>query len=146
LHTLQFERSGSRLMAVFEQTSDQGYYTAEAMGKGAISASAAFAVNLAPEESSFERISEDQLHGILPNARWVDASAEARQLLGSLGEEREIARPLIFLLFAIIALEFIVATLSGRRNPENPTLAQQVCRLNPVTWIGHMTGAGSGSA
>jgi hypothetical protein len=143
-HALEFERSASRLLAAFEGTGARGYYKAETKNTGpnARPESAAFAVNLAAEESSPERLDERQFREMMPgpNVTYVDASAEAQQLLGSIGEEREIWRPLIFILFAIIGMEFLLATLSGQAK-EQESLGQRVRRLNPVSWIGRMTGA-----
>ena len=109
---------------------------------------AAFAVNLAPEESEFDTLNEGQLRELLPGTQLtlVDASAEAQQLLGAIGDEREVWRPLIFILFAIIAVEFTLATLGGqRRETEEPaTVTERIRQFSPGTWVGRMTGARSG--
>jgi hypothetical protein len=114
---LSFERSGGRVLAAYEKTDEPGYYTVEVRGSQAKNGRAGFAVNLAPEESDFTMIGEKQLQELLPSAKVtvVDASAEAQQLQGSLGERGEFWRPLIFVLFAVIAGEFLMATLGGRR-------------------------------
>ena len=59
-------------------------------------ASASFAVNTAPEESNFEAVKEEQVREWLPKAglTFVNASSEAQQVHGSIGEEREVWRPL----------------------------------------------------
>jgi hypothetical protein len=117
---LTFERSGSRLLAAYDDPSasrDPGYYTVEVRGGGSKNGRAGFAINLAPEESDFTPISETQLRELLPSAkvRLVDVTAETQQLLGSLDNRVEVWRPLIFLLFALITGEFLLATLGGRR-------------------------------
>jgi hypothetical protein len=144
------ERSASRLLGQFDQTSAKGYYTVEVRGsrlEPPQAAGAAFAVNTAPEESNFQTVGEDQIRQWLPMAQltFVDASSEAEQAHGSLGEEREIWRPLIILLFAIIGAEFLLATMSSHAVTEGPprTLLQRLRDLAPLAWIGRMTGAGS---
>jgi hypothetical protein len=147
--TLSFQRSASRLLGAFERTTERGYYTVEVtggrsdQGKGA---AGVFAVNLAPEESEFDTLQVGQFRELLPTATvtLIDASAEAQQLFGAIGNEREVWRPLIFLLFAIIAVEFTLATLSGQKKAtgEEQTLVDRIRDFSPGTWVGRMTGAG----
>ncbi|MFV1967849.1 MAG: VWA domain-containing protein, partial [Pirellulaceae bacterium] len=77
-----FQRSNARLVGAFDRTIEQGYYTLEVRGgrveqphNGEVS----FAVNLAPGESDFSRLTGPQLSEMLPEANitTVDASAEA---------------------------------------------------------------------
>ena len=117
------ERSASRLMGQFDGTTAKGYYTVEARGgrlEPPQAAGAAFAVNTAAEESNFQTVTEDQVRRWLPTAdlTFVSASSEAEQTHGSLGEQREIWRPLIFLLFALIGVEFLLATMSSHAPTE----------------------------
>jgi hypothetical protein len=146
---LSFERSASRLMGAFERTGERGYYTVEVTGGRAgqsKNSTASFAVNLSPEESPFDKLGENQLRELLPSAKvtFVDASAEAQQLFGTIGNEQEVWRPLIFILFAIITVEFTLATLGGkkRETEETQTVAERIRALSPGTWVGRMTGAG----
>jgi hypothetical protein len=146
---LTLERSGSRLVGAFERTAERDYYTVEVRGAGEPPrvATAAFAVNLAPEESEFESLNESQFRDLLPGAKvnLVDASAEAQQLYGAIGgKEREIWRPLIFVLFAIIGVEFLLATVGGQRKEaeEQRTVAERIRQFSPGTWVGRMTGGG----
>jgi hypothetical protein len=144
------ERSASRLMGQFDQTIVKGYYSVEARG-GRLDppqgAGAAFAVNTAAEESNFQRVGESQIRQWLPTAslNFVTASSEAEQTHGSLGEQREIWRPLTLLLFALIGAEFLLATMSsGAAAPGPPrTLGQRIRDLTPGAWVGRMTGAES---
>ncbi len=144
------ERSASRLLGQFDQTSAKGYYAVEARGgrtEPPQAATAAFSVNTAPEESDFQTVTEDQVRQWLPTAQltFVNASSEAEQTHGALGEEREIWRPLIILLFALIGAEFLLATMSHHAVTEGPprTLGQKLHDLSPGAWVGRMTGAGS---
>ncbi len=148
---LEFERSATRLVGEFERTAEKGYYAVEVKG-GRVeqpkAGSAAFAVDLAPEESDFAIAKESQIREWLPTADLavVDASAEAQQLHGGLGQEREVWRPLIFLLFGVIGVEFLLATMSGRRAPgddEAPSVSERIRGLSPGRWAARMTGAGS---
>ncbi len=144
------ERSAARLLGQFDQTSAKGYYTVEARGgrlEPPQAALAAFAVNTAPEESDFQPVAEDQVRQWLAPAQltFVTASSEAEQAHGSLGEEREIWRPLIFLLFALIGVEFLLATMGGQAVTAGPqrTLGQRLRNLTTGAWVGRMTGADS---
>jgi hypothetical protein len=149
---LAFERSGARYVATFDRTAERGYYGVEVRGGSGTAArgsNLAFAVNLAPEESDFATLGEEQIRALLPSARvtLVDASAEAQQLNGTIGDEREVWRPLIYLLFVVITVEFLLATFrGGRAREESPAGAERVERVNPGAWVGSMTGGRSGAA
>ncbi|MDA0833520.1 MAG: VWA domain-containing protein [Planctomycetota bacterium] len=146
---LEFHRSTSRLAAAYPETSVKGYYTVKASG-GRIEQfredQAAFAVNLSPEESNFTVIDESQLRELLPDVElsFIDASAEAQQLHGSIGEVREVWRPLIWLTFVIIGIEFLLATLKGQRaeDEQGPTMTDRMKDVASGAWVGRMTGAG----
>jgi hypothetical protein len=115
------ERSGSRLLGAFERTTERGYYTIDVHpehGEVHKGATLDFAVNLAPEVSDFTTLDKDKLEKLLPGAKisFVDASAEAQQLR-SLSDDLEepVWRPMIFLMFVIIGVEFLLATLGGQK-------------------------------
>jgi hypothetical protein len=144
-----FQRSNSRLVGAFDRTIEQGYYTLEVKGgraeqpyNGAVS----FAVNLAPGESDFARLTGPQLKEMLPavNVTTVDASAEAQQAYGSIGDEREIWRPLILLTFIIIGVEFLLSTLGGHLagDEDAPTTGERIRDIAGGRLVGRMTGAG----
>ncbi|MBI1914812.1 MAG: VWA domain-containing protein [Planctomycetes bacterium] len=133
-----FERVGGRLVSAYDRTAEPGYYTVEVRSgpTQARSASAGtlqgrpvtagFAVNLAPEESELKPLTEKEVRALLPGAdvTFVDASSETRQLRGNLDERREVWRPLWFIvLVAILALEFLMATTSGRRKEEDQSIS-----------------------
>ncbi len=147
--TLRLERNAARLMAVFDKTSSRGHYgvslRSEAPGVPR-AADLAFAVNLAPEESDFTLVGEKDLKTLLPAAEWtfVDASAEAQMEKGSLGDEKEIWPFLIWLVFAVIGVEFLLATGRGRRadGEEQVGVSERIRRWSPGAWVGRMTGAG----
>jgi hypothetical protein len=154
LHALPLERSGARLLGAFERTSERGYYTVDVRGSQAgqpKTAALAFAVNLAPEESDFTMLDEKSLRGLLPGAdlTYVDASAEAEHDKGSLGKKQEVWPMLIWGVFLVIAVEFLFATVSGRRSDaeEQTSVGERILRMSPGSWVGRMTGAGrEGSA
>jgi hypothetical protein len=145
---LEFQWSGTRLLGVFEGTEQKGYYTAEVMGgddpnhprTGLVQ----FAVNLAREESDSQRVGQNQLREWLRDDRLtvVDASAQMQHLKGTLGDEREIWRPLIYLTFLVIGVEFLLSTSAWRRRTaeERLSLLEQARRASPTTWISEMTG------
>lgn len=149
---LRLERSASRLLGQFDQTGDKGYYAVEVRG-GRLdppqAAAASFAVNAAPEESNFEPVKEEQVREWLPKTalNFVSASSEAQQVHGSIGEEREVWRPLIFVLFAIIGVEFFLATMSGQAPVDGSDPRPVGGRIRDAAtgaWVARMTGAGSG--
>ncbi|HET6882869.1 MAG TPA: vWA domain-containing protein [Pirellulales bacterium] len=147
---LEFERAGSRWVSGFEKTGLKGYYTVEVRG-GRVEQpkhdSTAFAVNLSPDESQFALADESQLQEWLPDVDLavVDASAETQQELGEVGDEREVWRWLLAVVFVVIGAEFFLATLSGRRpdQGEELTVSDRIRELSPGTWVGRMTGAGT---
>jgi hypothetical protein len=145
---IEFHRAGSRLAGAFDRTIEKGYYTVtvtSGRSKDALGL-ASFAVNLAPEESRFEVAGEEQLREWLPGANLsvLDASAQAEQLHGPVGDEREIWGPLIVFMFVVIIVEFLLATLAGAKtdNEEPLTIIDRIRGVNPSRWVGRMTGAG----
>lgn len=148
---LALERSASRLLGQFDGTAEKGYYAVEVKG-GRVDppqvASASFAVNAAAEESNFETVNEGQVRDWLPGAglTFVNASSEAQQVHGPVGDEREVWRPLIFVLFVLIGAEFLLATMSGQvpvEGGETRSTARRIRDAATGAWIGRMTGAGS---
>jgi hypothetical protein len=145
---LSLERSGARLLGAFEKTARRGIYTVEARSSRPDLVKVAkmgFAVNLAPEESDFRLVGEPEVRKMLPEGvslTFVDASAQAQELQGTMGQQRELWGLFIWLLFAIIGIEFLLATVSGRkRGDEGPTLTERVMDVSTGAWVGRMTGA-----
>lgn len=146
---LEFKRTARRLVAASERLENRGYYQVEVHG-GRVEepreGRTAFAVNLAPEESAFAVATEEQIRAWLPGVRdlsIVDATAEAQQAYGSIGEAREVWRWLLALVFLVIAVEFLLATAGGRRvdNGEELPAGERIRRFNPRAWLGRLTGA-----
>src|SRR5262249_52877105 len=96
------------------------------------------------EESEFTTLKEQQLRDLLPIPQLtvVDASAEAQQLHGSIGNEREVWRPLIWFMFILIGAEFTLATLGGQRpeTGETPTVTERLLQARPGGWAGRFIG------
>ncbi|MGE0608202.1 MAG: VWA domain-containing protein [Pirellulales bacterium] len=145
---IEFKRSGTRLLAAYDRTTEKGFYTVTVFqGKGAEpKGKAMFAVNLSPDESRFDTADEDRFREWLPDVElaMVDATAEAEQLYGEVGgEAREVWRPLILLMFVIIIAEFMLATLGGgpTDNEEPVTVIDRIRSWAPNSWVGKMTGA-----
>jgi von Willebrand factor type A domain/Aerotolerance regulator N-terminal len=149
VQALALERSGVRLLGAFEKTGKRGYYTVDVRSTRTDllkAASLAFAVNLAPEESDFTLLKEEDIRKLLPDGvalTFVDASAEAEDLHGTIGKERELWPILIWMLFAIIGIEFMLSTAGGRKREgdEGPTLSERVVSVSTGAWVGKMTGA-----
>ena len=72
----------------------------------------------------------------------IDASAQAQQEHGEIGNQREIWRPLIWIMFAVIAVEFLLSTLGTQKldTDEDATISERLQAINPGTWVGRMTG------
>jgi hypothetical protein len=147
LLTLPLERSGPRLLGAFERTAERGYYTVDVRGSQLgqpRAANLAFAVNLAPEESDFAMLDEKGLREALPGAQltYVDASAEAQYDKGALGKQSEVWPILIWIVFAVIGVEFFLSTMSGRRieGEDGLTVRERILSLTPGAWVGRMTG------
>lgn len=141
-------RSGPRRLGAFEHTARRGYYTVEVRGSRQgqpRSASLAFAVNLAPEESDFTMLDEKSLRILLPGAEltYVDASAEAQYEKGSLGQEREVWPVLIWAALLIMGIEFLFATVRGKRGEgdDQTSVRQRILGMSPGSWVARMTGA-----
>jgi hypothetical protein len=136
-------------LGAFDGTNEKGYYTVSVMSGTSQEprGSGAFAVNLSSEESKFDLADEEQFREWLPGVELTmfDASAQAEQLHGAVGDEREIWRPLIALMFVIIIIEFLLATLGGgRTDAEEPqTVMQRILDASPGRWVGRMTGGGA---
>ncbi len=150
VQTRALDRSGNRLLAAFENTAARGYYEVEVRSERmdkVRSANLAFAVNLAPEESDFSLVGEQQLRLLLPGVdlTFVDASAEAQLQKGALGQEKEIWPILIWLVFAVIGVEFLLATATGRRIDveQSDAALDRVHRWPSGLWLARLMGGGS---
>jgi len=166
----QFQRSRARLVGAYERTGRQGFYDVEVSGGSTERPKAgklAFAVNLAPGESDFstlggnleqvdnsseaakrmERVATQaatMLAGLEPGKtlQVIDATAKAQQQFGEPGTQNEIWRWLIFVMFLVIAAEFLLSTLSGQvADEEDDTAMERIKQLSPGGWVGRMTGA-----
>ncbi|MDE0866203.1 MAG: VWA domain-containing protein [Rubripirellula sp.] len=145
---VDFQRANSRLVGAFDRTTRKGFYELEVIGGKAEKPQQGihqFAVNVSPDESDFLRLTTPQLETMIPTVELttVDASAEAQQLFGDIGDEREIYRPLIILTFIIIAIEFLLSTLGGQSNKNSNTTSRERFRdVVRAKLLGQMTGSG----
>jgi hypothetical protein len=136
-----FQPLNARLVGGFERTTLAGYYRVEVKGgkpSEPKTGTSAFAVNLAPEESRLAAAGEEDVRRWLPGVslRIVDASAEAQQQFGSVGEGTEIWRYLLAFTFIVIAVEFMLSTLSGHPAQSNDIRSswRRLWRLRPGAW------------
>lgn len=135
-----FQRSEGKLVGAIEAGRPKGYYQVSIAGRdqeGGQAADFTLAVNLDADESDFVPIEDDAMAAVLPGVKVqrVDATSEAQQLYGTVGESREVWRGMIWLLFVIIGVEMMVATLSppgtragegsARREIRNPEHLQR---------------------
>ena len=114
-----------RCVAPLDDVRQKGFYRIQVSG-GAPgvpeTAAAVLAVNVPREESDVQSLTLGDLRGLLPKAdiKLVEAGVDAQQAHGGLGEEREVWRPLIFLLFAVMLIEFLISTfVSGSDDQTN---------------------------
>ncbi|MFP6702449.1 MAG: hypothetical protein VB861_11925, partial [Planctomycetaceae bacterium] len=154
----------------YQRTVYQGFYDVEVRGgsterpkEGRL----AFAVNLAVGESDFntlggnlkrtdgsaeatERMQRvavrtvEMLDGLEvgTSLQVIDATAEAQQQFGEPGTQNAIWRWLIFVMFLVIASEFLLSTLSGQvAGEQDDTTIERIKQLSPGDWVGRMTGA-----
>lgn len=142
-----FQRANSQLVGAFDRTVEQGFYDLEVKGGRAEQPEhgmLSFAVNIDAGESDFARLTHREIVDMFPGAKVtsVDASGEAQQIYGSVGDEREIWRPLIWLTFVIIVIEFLLATLGGHPSDgEQRSTVQRLRDLARGRWVGRMTGS-----
>ena len=142
-----FERTGTRQATTFSHTGERGYYTVDLRSDrldNPKTATLAFAVNLAPEESDFSVIGDKAVREALSRGEvnLIDASAATVALKGPIGKGDEVWGFVIAFLFVIIGVEFMLATLpGGRRDGEdNRTVGQRIMSWSPGSWVGRMTG------
>jgi hypothetical protein len=145
------DRIGSRLSGAFEHTEGEGYYTVEARpeeNEAVKGATREFAVNLTGDESDFRALDQKQFEALLPGTKltFVDATAESQQIRGINEEQEEsLWRPLIYFMFVVIGVEFLLATLSGRKKKEGdeapPEEGDRVHQVGAGAWVGRMAGA-----
>jgi hypothetical protein len=164
---LSFERRTEGLVASFAETGERGFYTVAVTGKpmeddssssllsvarenakeGDMAPGSApssftelgFAVNTAPEESDQNILRDDDFRRMLPSANvtFLNASAEQEQVFGEVGSKQEVWRPLICVLFAVIGVEFLLATLGTTKfDKEGPRDRTSWSWIKPATWTG----------
>jgi hypothetical protein len=145
---LAFQRAGGRLVGTIERLKAKGYYKVELKGGQPgkpREGHTQVAANVAPGESDFQTLDQAGLRALMPSARVtvVDASAEAQQLYGNIGDEREVWRPMIWVLFAVIGVEFALATMrAGRaKRRAGAALLQQVEQMLPDAFDDAQRGA-----
>ena len=126
---------------------EKGYFNVEVKGGTADApktSSALVAVNVAAEESNFVAVKEDELRSLMAKADFsmVDATSQAQQSFGSIGDEREVWRPLIIVLFVIIAIEFTLATLQieKKRAEHKEAVPAWVHHVLPESWLPWLDG------
>ena len=143
---VEFQRSNSRLIGAFDRTVEKGFYELDVTGgqKETLQHGVhRFAVNVAPDESNFQRLTKPQIETMLPTAKLtvIDASAEAQQLFGNIGDEREIWRLLIIFTFVIITVEFLLSTMGGRSLEDGKPKSRRFGDLVRAKLLGRMTGS-----
>lgn len=143
------ERQGARLLGVFEKTAQRGYYEVQARGtrpEGPRAVTLGLAVNLDPQESETRRMDEAAVRKVLPEGvklSFIDTTKQDQEVQGELGSRTEIWPYLIWALFAVIAAEFMLATVSGKRRDteEGPSVGERLVSIGTGAWVGKMTGA-----
>lgn len=136
---LALARSPSGQVAAFEPAAERGFHALmiQKQSDPARPWRGEVAVNVAPEESDLAAAGEADFRALFPGAdvRIVDASAEAQQEYGPPAGERELSGALVWLLFAVIGAEFLLATVSGG-GARGRRSRIRLAWLNPARWLG----------
>jgi hypothetical protein len=154
-HTVELRRSGRRLVGALLDTDRKGHYRFTVRPGAAADAGVpdaielGTAVNLDTTRADFTPVSEAEVRSILSplDVTYVRSSAEDPTLASQLTEKREIWRTLIWVLFAVVLLEFVLATLRPSR-PAGEVGAPAPARTlahSARRWLGRV-GWGSGAA
>jgi len=138
-HKIELSRSGRRLVGAMFQTERKGYYTFEVLPRsdGAPERlELGFAVNLAEQQGEMAMANEAEIRQLLGNAPglvYLRNSPENPILAEQLTRKREIWRTLIWVMFLVIGVEFLVATL-------RPPLADAAGARGSASRTGGLTG------
>lgn len=122
---VSLHRSGKQMVGAFNETERKGYYTFRVLPRAAAGVSGGdpqrvelgFAVNLDITGADFAMLNEAQMKETLkPMAvTYLRGSANDPGLAQELRQKREIWRTLIWVMFAVIGIEFLLATLTPSR-------------------------------
>lgn len=108
--------AGDEQVGTFLQTNHKGYYTFTIPSgtPGVARAEVGTVINLAPQQSTFESLTQADLQRLLNpiEAIYMRTSAEDPLLNQKLTQRHEVWRILIIVMFAIVGLEFLLSTLS----------------------------------
>ena len=119
-HTIELHRTGRRWTGALLETGRKGYYSFVVYPetKGAPErVELGFAVNLDTNVNHFERLDEEEIRRVLSPVKpvYLSGSPDDPVLKSQLTQRREIWRFLIWVLFVVIAVEFLLATLRPSR-------------------------------
>lgn len=114
-HAVPLTRSGNQFLGALMQTDRKGYYNVAVSPRtpGAPDRiDLAFAVNL-DTQADFNNLSDSQIQGLLQPTpvTVIRGSSDDPMLSQQLTQKREIWRTLIWVMFAVIGLEFVLSTL-----------------------------------
>ncbi|MEX0654774.1 MAG: BatA domain-containing protein [Phycisphaeraceae bacterium] len=120
-HAIELHRSGRQRVGALLATQRPGDYTFEVLPRhdeAAERIELGFAVNMETAGASFAMADEDAVRQAMAPAEiaYLRGSADDPLLVEQLTHRREIWRTLIWLVFAVIGIEFLIATL--RPSPE----------------------------
>lgn len=115
-HAVKLTRAGRQFVGAFTDTDKTGVYRFKVLPRtpGAPErVEMGFAVNLNLNQSDFTMLTEQQIHeSVRPlKISYLRGSTEDPDAAGQLRQKREIWRYLIWAMFAVIGLEFLLATL-----------------------------------
>lgn len=123
--TIKLTRSGGDMVGAMMDTNRKGYYrfTVSPRSTGAPErVELGFAVNLDVTQADMAMLSESQLRETLRPASftYLRGSADDPVLRQQLTEKSEIWRTLLWAMFIIMGAEFLLSTLSNRRQDDKP--------------------------
>lgn len=120
--TLELTRSGQWLLAAFDDTQRRGFYRFDVSPRDADAPSSIelfAAVNIAPDALDFATLDDAAIRAAVePVDPVFIRGSPGEQTIGErLSEQRETWRWLIWVTFAVVGVEFMLATLLPRRDP-----------------------------
>ncbi|MDP6357540.1 MAG: BatA domain-containing protein [Planctomycetota bacterium] len=131
-HPVKLHRSGDTFSGAMMATDQKGYYAFRAMPRHKAAPQIikrGFAVNLAPGPSAFVQVEEKAIRERLSPSQLtvLEGPVEDISLIGQLTGKKELWRTLVWIMFAVFAVEFLLATFrtSLPQTGESPSLLQR---------------------
>jgi hypothetical protein len=145
LHPVELRRAGNQLAGALAETGQKGYYRFEVMPRapGAPErVDLGFTVNLDVGDADIVGANESDIRAALgsANALYLKGEPDDPLLTAQLKQRHEIWRTLIWIMFVVIGVEFVLATLRARRERSKSGVAAGARR-----WLAEAMDGGYGA-